>query len=83
MSIRNNFSSFALNYNQIYSKGGFLWLFMMAAKNPPLVSKVNHLVDDYLNYEDTPDTMIVENRHDPPYIGDFPPKDDYSEHHFY
>ncbi|MEI3266769.1 hypothetical protein [Frisingicoccus sp.] len=45
--------------------------------------RVNRMSEDYTDYEDTPDTMIVDDRHDLPYIGDFPPKDDYSEHHFY
>ena len=45
--------------------------------------RVRHISDDYADYEDTPDTMMVDDRHDLPYIGDFPPKDDYSEHHFY
>ena len=42
--------------------------------------KVNHMVDDYVNYPDTPETMIVNDSHDAPYIGDFPPGDDYKKH---
>ena len=38
--------------------------------------RVNHMSEDYADYGDTPDTMIVDDRHDLPYIGDFPPKDD-------
>ena len=45
--------------------------------------KVNHVIDNYDDYEDNPDTIIIDNRHDVPYIGDFPPKDDYEEHRFY
>ena len=45
--------------------------------------RVSYMSEDYADYGDTPDTMIVDDRHDLPYIGDFPPKDDYSEHHFY
>ena len=45
--------------------------------------RVNRMTENYTDYDDTPDTMIVNDTHDLPYIGDFPPKDDYSEHHFY
>ena len=45
--------------------------------------KVNHTIENYEDFDDFPDTMIINNRHDLPYIGDFPPKDDYKEHRFY
>lgn len=45
--------------------------------------KVNHTIENYEDFDDFPDTLIIEDRHDLPYIGDFPPKDDYKEHHFY
>ena len=37
----------------------------------------------YIDYDDIPHTTIIEDRHDLPYIGDFPPKDDYQEHRFF
>lgn len=45
--------------------------------------RVQRMSDDYTDYSDTPDTMLVDDRHDLPYIGDFPPEDDYSGQHFY
>ena len=45
--------------------------------------KVNHITDDYKNYDDTPDALIVEDHHDLPYIGDFPPKDEHSDPTFH
>ncbi len=84
MSIRNNFTSFAPNYHQMYSKGGFfMTLYDGSKKIHHWFPKVNHMVDDYLDYNDTPDTVIVENHHDLPYIGDFPPKNEDSKRHFY
>ena len=45
--------------------------------------KVNHTIENYEDFDDFPDTMVIEDRHNLPYIGDFPPKDDYKEHRFY
>ena len=45
--------------------------------------RVHRMSDDYTDYSDTPDTMLVDDRHDLPYIGDLPPEDDYSGQHFY
>jgi hypothetical protein len=45
--------------------------------------RVNHMTEYDVDYDRTPDTMLVEDAHQLPYIGDFPPKDDYSEHRFY
>ena len=45
--------------------------------------KVNHTIENYNEFDDVPDSIIIEDRHDLPYIGDFPPKDDYEKHRFY
>jgi len=45
--------------------------------------KVNHLVDDDSSYEEPTDSMIIDDNHSNPYIGDFPPKDDYKDGIFY
>lgn len=45
--------------------------------------KVHHVIDDYEDYDSIPETLIVDDSHELPYIGDFPPKDDYEKHRFY
>ena len=45
--------------------------------------KVNHTIDSYEDFDDAREPMIIHDHHEVPYIGDFPPKDSYTEHHFY
>ena len=45
--------------------------------------KINHTMDPYEDFDDISDSIIIDDRHDFPYIGEFPPKDSYEEHRFY
>ena len=47
---------------------------------PHYFPRVSHMTDEHGGSCDDPETMIVDDRHELPYIGDFPPGDDYRKH---
>lgn len=47
---------------------------------PHWFPRVTHMTEDHAGMEDAPEGMVVEDRHEMPYIGDFPPGDDYRKH---
>ena len=44
--------------------------------------KVNHTIPCYEDYDETFDSMIIEDRHNIPYMNDFPSKDFYETYYF-
>ena len=45
--------------------------------------RVNYITDESIEYDDIPETMIVEDKHQTPYIGDFPPENEYDNGIYY